>query len=79
MGPMHEYRFNPAEGGRRWAQIEGGGFECGERRFGSRTIVNAGYFPTVMDVRVDGGRLVVDVWDVWRDRIAGRHEFAPRA
>ena len=79
VGHMHEYRFNPAGTMRSWAQIEGGGFERGERCFGSRKIVNAGYFPTVMDVRAEKGKLVVEVWDVWRGKIAGRHEFGSRA
>ena len=78
VGHMHEYRFNPAEKGRSWAQIEGGGYELGERWFGRRRIDNPGYFPTVMDIHAEGGKLVVEVWDVWRNRIAGRHEFAPR-
>ncbi len=78
VGHMHEYRFNPPDGTRSWAQIEGGGFELGERRFGAKTIVNPGYFPTVTDVRAEGGKLVVEVWDVWHGRVAGRHEFSPR-
>lgn len=78
VGHMHEYRINPADASRSWAQLEGGGFELGVRRFGSKEIVNPGYFPTVMDVRVENGKLVVDVWDVWHDRIVGHHEFSPR-
>ena len=78
VGHMHEYRVNPAEDGRSWAQIEGGGYELGERRFGSRTIVNPGYFPTVMDVHAENGRLTVDVWDVWRKKKAGSHVFGRR-
>ena len=76
---MHEYRFNPPTGGRTWAQIEGGGFELGERWFGRKKIVNPGYFPTVMDIRTEGGKLLVEVWDAWHDRIVGRHEFAARS
>lgn len=78
VGHMHEYRYNSATDGRSWVQIEGGGYELGERRFGKRTIVNPGYFPTVMDVRAEGGKLVVTVYDVWRNRVAGVHEFAAR-
>ena len=63
---------------RDWAQIEGGGYELGRRRFGATEIVHAGYFPTVMDVRAEGGKLVVEVWDVWHDKVVGRHVFRPR-
>ena len=79
VGHMHEYRINPADSTRSWAQIEGGGYERGERCFGSQRIINAGYFPTVMDVRTEEGRLVVEVWDVWHDKVVGRHTFAARA
>lgn len=78
VGHMHEYRINPADSTRSWAQIEGGGYECGERWFGSRKIVNSGYFPTVMDVRTENGKLVVEVWDVWHGKVVGRHEFGAR-
>ena len=78
VGHMHEYRISPADQTRSWAQVEGGGFELGVRRFGTREIANPGYFPTVMDVRTEDGRLIVEVWDVWHDRTVGRHVFAPR-
>ena len=78
VGHMHEYRINPADRARSWAQIEGGGYELGKRRFGATEIVNSGYFPTVMDVRTEDGRLVVEVWDAWHDKVVGRHEFEAR-
>lgn len=78
VGHMHEYRINPADATRSWAQIEGGGYELGRRRFGATEIVNAGYFPTVMDVRAEGGELVIEVWDAWHDKVVGRHVFRPR-
>ena len=79
VGHMHEYRCDMPDASRTWAQIEGGGFECGIRFFdGGKSKKNEGYFPTVIEGKVDGGRLVVTVYDVWRNRIAGRHAFAPR-
>ena len=79
VGHMHEYRCNEADTSRSWAQIEGGGFERGERNLGGRIVRNEGYFPTVIEGKVAGGRLVVAVHDVWRNRIAGVHEFPPRS
>lgn len=78
VGHMHEYRIDPPDPTRSWAQIEGGGYELGKRRFGKTEIVNPGYFPTVIDVRSEKGRLVVEVWNAWRDRVVDRHEFAAR-
>lgn len=78
VGHMHEYRCDMADATRSWAQIEGGGFERGERFIGGKSVKNPGYFPTVMEGKVDGGRLVVTVYDAWHGRVAGRHEFAPR-
>ena len=78
VGHMHEYRCDMADATRSWAQIEGGGYERGERCIGGKLIKNEGYFPTVIEGNVEGGRLVVTVYDAWRNRIAGRHEFAPR-
>ena len=78
VGHMHEYRCDMADATRSWAQIEGGGFERGERFIDGKSVKNPGYFPTVMEGKVDGGRLVVTVYDAWHGRVAGRHEFAPR-
>ena len=79
VGHMHEYRCDMADASRAWAQIEGGGFERGIRFLGpGKTIKNDGYFPTVIEGKVEGGRLVVTVYDTWRNRVAGRHEFKPR-
>ena len=79
VGHMHEYRCDVADASRSWAQIEGGGFERGVRFLdGGTTIKSEGYFPTVIEGKVEGGRLVVTVYDVWRNRVAGCHAFAPR-
>ncbi len=79
VGHMHEYRCDAADLTRSWAQIEGGGFECGKRVIGGKPVYNEGYFPTVIEGRVERGRLVVTVYDVWRGRVAGVHEFSPRS
>ena len=79
VGHMHEYRCDMPNASRPWAQIEGGGFECGIRFFGGgKSTKSDGFFPTIIEGKVEGGRLVVTVYDVWRNRVAGRHEFAPR-
>ena len=78
VGHMHEYRCDMADVTRSWAQIEGGGYERGERSSGGKIIKNPGYFPAVIEGKAECGRLVVTVYDAWRGRVAGRHEFAPR-
>ena len=78
VGHMHEYRCDMADASRSWAQIEGGGYERGERNIAGKLIKNPGYFPTVIEGKADGGRLVVTIYDAWRNRVTGCHEFAPR-
>ena len=78
VGHMHEYRCDMADASRSWAQIEGGGFERGVRNLGGSIVKNDGYFPTVIEGKVANGKLVVTVYDVWRNHIVGVHAFAPR-
>ena len=78
VGHMHEYRCDMADASRSWAQIEGGGYERGERFIDGKSVKNPGYFPTVIEGKAESGRLVVTVYDAWRNSIAGRHEFPPR-
>ena len=78
VGHMHEYRCNAADSTRSWAQIEGGGYERGVRNLDGRIVRNEGYFPTVIEGKVANGKLVMTVYDVWRNRIVGVHEFDAR-
>jgi hypothetical protein len=69
-GHMHRYRYDPATADRCWAQIVGGGPETG--------MAETGRFPTVMDARVENGKMIVDVHNVESNRIIASHEFLPR-
>lgn len=64
----HAYRFDPAGGGRSWAQIVGGG--PGKRE--------CNYF-TLVDCAVENGELVATVHDTDADKVVGVHRFKPRA
>lgn len=65
-GHTHKYRFDPATAERPWAQLVGGG--RGEKTH-----------QTVVDCRVDGGKLVADVWNTDSDTLIASHRFDPRA
>lgn len=65
----HIYRFDPADATRSWPQIVGGG--TGEKR-------EKGQYPTVLEGKVEDGRLTVAVHDVLRDTVVATHAFAPR-
>lgn len=70
----HRYRYDAPTAGRGWAQIVGGGPELGVGHGGKP---DAGRFPTVIEGKVEGGKLVVTVHDAFNGKVAGRHEFAP--
>jgi hypothetical protein len=72
-GHMHRYRFDPASvTGRSWAQIVGGGPHLGQ------AAAEEGRFPSVIEGRVENGKLMVYVHNAETGAIAGRHEFSPR-
>ena len=64
-GHTHRYRFDPATPGRSWAQIVGGGR-------GDKT------FQTLVEGKVEDGKLVVRVYNTDAGTIVGEHAFAPR-
>ena len=70
-GHKHRYRHDLPSPGRRWHQVVGGGHELGH----SRGTPDASRFPTVIEGRVDGGRLVVTVHDVFKKRIVEKFEI----
>jgi len=77
---QHRYRYDAPTAERPWAQIVGGGPELGVRWQRNAEgkyvdVPNPELFPTVIEGRVEDGRLVVLVHDVLRGRVAGRHVF----
>ena len=73
-GHKHRFRYDPADGTRRWAQIVGGGPHFGRSGKGP----DPALFPTVIEGKVEGGRLTVVVHDVYNRREAGRFAFESR-
>ncbi len=69
---QHEFRFDAPAAGRSWAQIVGGGPELGKTREG----VAPTRFPTVIEGKVENGRLKVSVHDVYNRRVVFERTFA---
>jgi len=75
----HRFRYDAPTAERPWAQIVGGGPECG----GGKKRVNGkmkewkddGRFPTVIEGSVADGTFRVRVHDVWKERIAAEYAF----
>ena len=64
----HKFRYDAPTADRPWAQIVGGGPELGKP--------GSGRFPTVVEGKVEGGRLVVTVHDVLNGKTAGKYDFS---
>ena len=78
---QHCFRYDAPTADRPWAQIVGGGPElgCRARRKDDGTFENVAMpekFPTVVEGRVEGGRLVVRVHDVLNGKVVGKYDFA---
>ena len=67
----HRFRYDAPTQDRKWAQIVGGGPALGV----ARGKADAGRFPTVIEGKVEGGKLVVTVHDVFNGRIAGTYAY----
>ena len=77
---QHQFRYDAPTADRPWAQIVGGGPELGERHRWSKEkglekSPDPTKFPTVIEGKVEGGKLVVTVHDVFHGKIAGRYDF----
>lgn len=75
-GHQHLYRYDPPAEGRSWAQIVGGGCELGclYRRNDAGEIVRLERpekFPTVVEGRIEDGKLHVIVHDALNNRVVG--------
>lgn len=65
-GHKHRFRFDAPTADRPWAQVIGGGPELGT----SHGRPDAGRFPTVVEGKVENGRLRLIVHDVFNGRVA---------
>ena len=68
----HRFRYDAPTADRKWAQIVGGGPELGT----SRGKADAGRFPTVIEGRVENGKLVVTVHDVFNGKVVACYDFS---
>jgi hypothetical protein len=78
---QHRYRYDAPSGNRKWAQIVGGGPELGEvRNWKTGTVTkDASRHPTVVEGKVEGGKLKVIVHDPFNKRIIEEFKFNARA
>ena len=80
---QHCYRYDAPAGGRNWAQIVGGGHECGKaHRWDGKKVVTVpddSRFPTVIEGKVENGALRIIVHNAFLGTVAGDFTFAPRA
>ncbi|MBO7684729.1 MAG: metallophosphoesterase, partial [Kiritimatiellae bacterium] len=70
----HCYRYDAPNADHSWAHVVGGGPVLGSAATG-----NAWSFPTVIEGRVEGGRLRIVVHDVFNGRVAGSFSYMPRS
>lgn len=78
----HRYRYDAPNADHKWGHIVGGGPELGFKTLNWKTgekVVDDGKFPTVIEGRVEGGRLRILVHDVFKKRLAGDFTYPPRA
>ena len=66
---QHQFRYDAPTADRKWAQIVGGGPDLDPTKDGR--------FPTVIEGRVEAGKLVVTVHDVLNGKVVGEYGFAP--
>ena len=64
---QHQFRYDAPTADRPWAQIVGGGPDVDGKR--------PERFPTVVEGRVEGGKLVVTVHDVLNGKVVGKYEY----
>ena len=77
----HRYRYDAPNADHKWAHIVGGGPDFGSRTVNWHTgekVRDEGRFPTVIEGKVDGGRLSIAVHDVFNKRIASSFDYLPR-
>ena len=65
---QHRYRYDEPEGSRKWAQMVGGGPKLTEDA----------RFPTVIDGKVEDGRLVITAYNMTTGEIKEARSFSPR-
>ena len=79
----HRYRYDAPNADHKWAHIVGGGPELGigRKKVDGKIVEvpDAGKFPTVIEGKVEGGRLKIVAHDVLNGRTAGEFSFPPRA
>ena len=78
---QHRFRYDAPTADRPWAHLVGGGPELGERHRWSKEkglekFPDSTKFPTVIEGKVEGGRLVVTVHDVFHRTVVGQYDFA---
>ena len=78
----HRYRYDAPNAEHKWAHIVGGGPELGiaTRWVDGKPVrrPDEGKFPTVIEGKVEGGRLRISVHDVFNKRVVDEFSYPPR-
>ena len=77
-GHKHKLRYDAATPSRTWAQIVGGGPELGYVGWGANKRPDPTRFPSVIEGKVESGKLIVKAHDVLHGTVAARYEFVAR-
>lgn len=75
---QHCYRYDAPTPERPWAQIVGGGPEMGFSGSGENRRERPELFPTVIEGKIDGGKLQISVHNLLSGKVQAVHEFMPR-
>ena len=79
---QHRYRYDAPNAEHAWAQIVGGGpeFGIGRKKVDGKFVPtpDAGRFPTVIEGRVEDGRLRIVAHDLFNGKVAGDFSYPPR-
>ena len=79
---QHRYRYDAPNADHAWGHVVGGGPELGVQTVNWKTgerRKDDGKFPTVIEGKVEGGRLKIVVHDVFKNRVAGEFDYAQRS
>ena len=76
----HRFRYDAPNEDHAWAQIVGGGPDLGKRDKKTGVVTREpGRFPTVIEGKVENGKLRVLVHDLLNGRVVGSFEYGPRS
>ena len=77
-GHQHRYRYDAPTKDRPWGQIVGGGPEMGYEGKGEKRHPDAGKFPTVVEGKVENGKLRITTYNLMSGQVLDNLTFNKR-